>query len=162
MFSFIFQKNPIALLLLALLNLRINDKNMTRKWEKKKRKDRNSLLKHEKGATNSRFAVLGPHRVKGHVTGRVKKLLVQVCTHHCATLWMWKQPCRLSQHRQFVESNGKLHEVATLPEHFPGVSPYIGENEKGGWHSAGQMCVDAKGVKCILHKRLNMTDTTKQ
>lgn len=34
---------------------------------------------------------------------------------------------RLSQHRQFVESDGKLHRVTTLPEQFPGISPYVSE-----------------------------------
>lgn len=47
----------------------------------------------------------------------------------CDTLG--KQQRWLAQHKQFVESNRKLHEVATLSEHFPGISPYPRENERG-------------------------------
>lgn len=42
-----------------------------------------------------------------------------------------KQQRWLAQHKQFVESNRKLHEVATLSEHFPGISPYPRVNERG-------------------------------
>lgn len=47
----------------------------------------------------------------------------------CDTLG--KQQRWLAQHKQFVESNRKLHEVATLSEHFPGISPYPREKERG-------------------------------
>lgn len=53
----------------------------------------------------------------------------------------------LSQHRQFVESDGKLHGVVTLSEQFPGISPYISENGRGERCIVGQRCVDANRVK---------------
>lgn len=47
-----------------------------------------------------------------------------------AQLTLGKPQHWLPQHKQFVESNRKLHEVVTLSVHFPGISLYICENEK--------------------------------
>ena len=73
----------------------------------------------------------------------------------CAALYKWETVVltrrlhQLSQHRHFVESDGKLQGVATLSEHFPGISPYISENGRGEWCIVGQRCVNAKRVKSI-------------
>lgn len=56
-----------------------------------------------------------------------------------------KQQHWLPQHKQFFESNRKLHEVVTLSVHFPGLSPYIRENERGRWR-----CADAEGFAAGL------------
>lgn len=72
----------------------------------------------------------------------------------CPTVNKWKTVVSArklpppSQHRQFVESETKLHGVMALSTRFPGISPYISENGRGG-EVVGQRCVDAKVVKSI-------------